>query len=178
MAGLIRIGMALLFAGPLALQLCAHASVTLAWDANSETNLAGYRVYYGPSSQSRTNTVDAGNATTVTISNLSPGVTYSFVATAYDIGGLESEPSNEVNHTVPDEPQPLSLIPHEIVIGTNGNAQLGIMGAAGATIVVEGSTNLIQWFPLATNTFTNATLRVAINLQEPRPRFFFRVAYQ
>src|ERR687892_220448 len=95
LVGLIGIGIVLLLAGPFVLALSAQESVTLAWDANSESDLAGYRIYYGQSSQSRTNRIEVVNGTTATISNLSRGLTYSFVATAYNSSGLESEPSNE-----------------------------------------------------------------------------------
>lgn len=77
------------------------ASVRLAWDANSESDLAGYISHTGtnhggpyPRSQ------DVGNVTTTTVSNLVEGVTYYFVVTAYNTSGLESEPSNEVSYTV------------------------------------------------------------------------------
>jgi chitinase len=71
--------------------------VTLAWDPNSETDLAGYRVYYGTSSGLYPNVTDVGNMTTATISNLTAGQTYYFSATAYDTQGRESGYSNEVS---------------------------------------------------------------------------------
>src|SRR5438552_5844495 len=51
-------------------QLQAGETVTLGWDPNSESDLAGYNFYYGPASRSYTNKLDLGNVTTVTISNL------------------------------------------------------------------------------------------------------------
>ena len=45
--------------------------------------------------------VDAGTNTTYIFTNLIPGKTYYFVATAYDTNGIESLPSNEVSYTVP-----------------------------------------------------------------------------
>jgi len=76
-------------------------TVTLAWSPSPSSTIAGYRVYLGPASQVYTDTVDAGNATTVTISNLIAGATYFFAVTAYDIIGLESDFSNEISYTVP-----------------------------------------------------------------------------
>lgn len=78
----------------------SQGRVTLAWDANNEPDLAGYKVYYGTHSRTYALVVDAGNVTTVGISNLQDGVTYYFAATAYNTAGLESDFSAEVSHTV------------------------------------------------------------------------------
>jgi hypothetical protein len=76
-------------------------SATLAWNApttNTDgtllTDLAGYKIYYGTSSGNYTSVIDAGNATTYTITNLSPGAYY-FAVTSYDISGIESAYSGE-----------------------------------------------------------------------------------
>ncbi|MFO1477825.1 MAG: Ig-like domain-containing protein [Verrucomicrobiota bacterium] len=79
----------------------AAQSVTLAWDASSDTNVVGYRVYYGVASRTYTNMVDVGNTTTATITNLADGTTYYFAATAYNGVGLESDYSNESAYTTP-----------------------------------------------------------------------------
>ena len=80
----------------------AHsASVTLAWDASQEEDVAGYRVYYGTTSGHYTNMIDVGLNTSGSISNLVPGQTYYFAATAYDTGGNESGFSQEIPYIVP-----------------------------------------------------------------------------
>ena len=80
----------------------AHAaSVTLAWDRSQDTDIAGYRVYYGTSSGHYTTMTSVGNNTSCTITNLEPGRTYYFVATAYDTNGHESAFSGEIPYTVP-----------------------------------------------------------------------------
>ena len=71
--------------------------VTLAWDANTEPNLAGYKIYYGTASGAYTVTIDVGNITTCTITGLQPGATYYFAATAYDSSAAQSTFSNEVS---------------------------------------------------------------------------------
>ena len=81
--------------------------VVLAWDANSEADLAGYRIYYGV--QGATNApVVAESAVSgsplVTISGLVLGETYEFYATAFNTAGLESEPSEVLTFTVPTRP--------------------------------------------------------------------------
>jgi len=75
----------------------AHpAQVSLAWDPNTEADLAGYKIYYGNYSENYQWTVDVGNQTTCTISNLLSGKKYYIAATAYDSFGNESDYSNEV----------------------------------------------------------------------------------
>lgn len=72
------------------------AQVTLQWDPNPEADLAGYRVYYGTSSGNYSRSLDVGNTTTCTVSNLQDGIPYYFAATAYDTTFAESEFSSEV----------------------------------------------------------------------------------
>jgi len=75
------------------------AQVTLAWDANSESDLAGYRVHYGTSSTSYSVHIDVNKATSYTVAGLTAGQTYYFAATAYDTSGNESGFSNMVSST-------------------------------------------------------------------------------
>ena len=88
-----------IFAALVPSSLLAASSVTLVWDPSTSTNIAGYRVYYGPASRTYTNTLTVGNATSATISNLVTGATYYFTATVYDTANLESDFSNEVGYT-------------------------------------------------------------------------------
>ena len=76
------------------------AQVTLAWDPDSVSDLAGYKIYYGSASGNYQWNVDAGNVTTHTLSDLAIGGTYYAAATAYTTNGLESSYSNEVKFTV------------------------------------------------------------------------------
>lgn len=89
----------------------AANSVTLAWNPNSETNLAGYRLYWGTATRvySGTNTVGTTIITNVVgtnvirsvqnvVSNLVVGRRYYFAVTAFTEDGLESDYSNEVDY--------------------------------------------------------------------------------
>jgi hypothetical protein len=79
--------------------LFAHASsVTLAWDANTEPELRGYKLSYGTQSACYTETIDVGNVTIKQVT-LQPG-TYYFAVKAYGEGTLESAYSNEVYATL------------------------------------------------------------------------------
>ena len=77
------------------------------WSPNAETNLAGYKIYYGTASRSYTNSVDVGNPPAVngqvnaSLSGFTGGATYYFAATAYDTDGFESDYSTEVVWTAP-----------------------------------------------------------------------------
>jgi YD repeat-containing protein len=74
------------------------ALVKLAWNANTETDLAGYKVHVGliSGAYSLLN-VDVGNVTAFTVPGLAPGAVYFFAVTAYDTSGFESGVSNEVS---------------------------------------------------------------------------------
>lgn len=74
----------------------AAQSVTLAWNANSEPDIAGYRIYCQTAAEDSSAVVDVGNPTTFTLPNLGAGIAYLFTVTAYNGALLESLPSNAV----------------------------------------------------------------------------------
>jgi len=74
------------------------AQATLAWDPNTESDLAGYRIHYGTISGSYTVHTDVHNVTTYSLTDLTVGQTYYFAVTAYDTAGNESGYSNEVSY--------------------------------------------------------------------------------
>jgi len=73
------------------------ANITLAWNASPETDIAGYKVYYGTASQNYDWVLDIGKVTTYTVTGLTSGFTYYFAVTAYDTSDLESTYSNQVS---------------------------------------------------------------------------------
>ena len=85
------------------------ADVTLAWDANTESALAGYKLYYGTSSRTYGTPITVGNVTTYTVTGLGTG-TYYFAVTAYDTSGVETTYSNEATATLsgPDTTPPVA----------------------------------------------------------------------
>ena len=72
------------------------AQVTLAWDASD--GAAGYKIYYGTTSNNYTSVVDVGTNLTYTFTDLPDGNTYYFAATAYDASHLESDYSAEISY--------------------------------------------------------------------------------
>jgi hypothetical protein len=86
----------------------AGGSATLSWtpptrntDGSSLTNLAGYRVYWGPAAGNYPNSVTLNNAglASYVVSNLAPG-TYYFVVSARNSAGTESAMSNVGSKTI------------------------------------------------------------------------------
>jgi len=86
---------------PATLLAAGTAQVKLAWDANTDPGIAGYKIHYGTTSGDYDSFIDVGNNTTCTISGLDEGTIYYFAATAYVSGGVESGYSEELAHTTP-----------------------------------------------------------------------------
>jgi len=83
----------------------AAGQVVLAWDANTEPDVSGYKLYYGTASRTYGAPITVGNVLTYTVPGLTDGLTYYFAVTAYDTFGNESGYSNEVVYTVPGVPE-------------------------------------------------------------------------
>src|SRR5512136_1446198 len=99
------------------------AQIRLAWDANSEPDLAGYKVYYGTASRSYGTPVNVGNVTTYTVTGLTTGQAYYLAVTAYDnaspanestysteVSGAATDPAQTVSITVTTNPAGLQLV--------------------------------------------------------------------
>ena len=82
--------------------------VTLAWDEPDDPTISGYRLYWGTISGAYTQSSDAGPSTQESVSDdqFAYGATYFFVARSYNVAGLESIDSNEVQWTRPALPTP------------------------------------------------------------------------
>jgi len=78
------------------------SSATLTWDPNTESDLAGYKVYRATASGAYGAPLATlqGNVTSYVAAGLQAGTTYFFVLTAYDSTGNESSMSNEVNKSI------------------------------------------------------------------------------
>ena len=123
---------------------------TVSWDANSDTDLAGYVVHYGNQSTVYTTSVDVGNETSWAFS-LPDGVSYCFAVQAYSTSGLRGQLSDEAcigpiatpwvldpGDTSSAESYPISL---QIQAGGNGLSYATTALPPGLTI--DGASGLI-----------------------------------
>jgi hypothetical protein len=86
-------------------------SAILSWNANAESDLAGYKIYYGTAARTGTDpkscglcgystSVNVGNVRTYTISSLTNNTTYYFSVSAYDTSNNESTFSSQVSKLI------------------------------------------------------------------------------
>ncbi|MBW2366792.1 MAG: fibronectin type III domain-containing protein [Deltaproteobacteria bacterium] len=121
-------------------------SVTLAWDANAESDLVGYKIYYDAGSNQsgfKGSGLDQGaspititraqldnsKSPYVTLSGVSHDQTYQFAVAAYNQGGVESGISNIIRY---DPPAPI----HTVTTAAN---PLGAISPAGPVSVEDGN---------------------------------------
>ncbi len=91
------------FLAPAVLSASAFA-VNLSWNPNPEPDITGYQLSYGTSPGVRTEILDAGLNTSISVSGLAAGTTYYFAVTATNEAGLQSAPSDEISYQEPDGP--------------------------------------------------------------------------
>lgn len=92
-------------------------SLNLSWQASA--GATGYRIHYGPSSGTYTNSIDVGNVTQTTINGLTDCANLFFAATAYNAAG-ESGYSNVVSSW------PRPVITNVTPTGAQQGAQLNL----------------------------------------------------
>lgn len=133
-------------------------TVTAAWDRNTDSNTAGYRLYYGSSSGSYATNVDVGNQISHQLT-LSPGQTYYFVVRAYNSASQLGPASNEATVTMPPPPPPPPPTAQITAsLGANSTALVSwqttnatSVTINGAAVALSGST---QYPITATTTYT------------------------
>lgn len=126
----------------------AHASgVSISWLKNTESDVAGYKVYYGTTTRNYQHSIDVGPFTSAVIDGLNGGVTYYFAVTAYDTSGYESAYSLEVQATIPVPVQPVILCSSSSLttscpVGNNASSQsFQIWNSGSGTLNYTISTN-------------------------------------
>jgi uncharacterized repeat protein (TIGR01451 family) len=119
--------------------------ISLAWNANTDPDLAGYQIAWGSSPGSHPNLIDAGNVTASTVTGLTTGNTYYFVVQAYDRARNFSGNSSEVSGVAGAAPILTLTVgesPDPVQAGADLTYTLNYAntGAAGATSVVVTDT--------------------------------------
>ena len=133
--------------------VAAAQSVTLAWNANAEADLAGYRIEYGTVSGNPTTTVDVGNVTQRQFTGLQAGTTYYFRLRAYNSSNMQSAPSPEVSYMPPSPTVPTL----SSVSPASGPSSGGTVITLGGTNFVSGATVLVNGTSATGVTFVSAT---------------------
>lgn len=114
---------------PLSSATAADASLTLAWNANSEPDIAGYRLHYGTAANPYGLMLDVAT-TSAPVSGLQNGDTYTFAVTAYNTDGVESSYSLPVSYT-PGSPR---LIPPATLANISARTRAG----SGENVLIGG----------------------------------------
>jgi Fibronectin type III domain len=135
------IGFSALLAVSLALAAPAHASqsVSIAWNAESDPNVAGYAVYLGATNGTYTSRFDVGTNTQITVSSLGEGQTYYFAVAAYDSARMEGTKSTGIPYLVP------GLVRAVFSAGPGSPMNISFPVANAHWYQVQASTNLRTW---------------------------------
>ena len=125
----------------------------LSWDPNPESEIAGYKTYYGTTSKTYDACVDVGNVSSCTISGLQEGTTYYFAVTAYNIENIESDFSEEVVYTIPigGAPGPSSMVipQQQMRIVSVDSEELTGGGSGAAENAIDGRSDTLwhtEWY--------------------------------
>ena len=136
--------------------LAAAGTIQLAWNANTESDIAGYIVEYGTVAAPYSTRKDVGNVTTWPFTTATPGTTYGFRVYAYDTSGLISSPSATVYGI------DSGIVPPSIAI--NRNALVFGVVAGGTTMtrtqtiyVTESGGGAVPWSASTTASWLQLT---------------------
>lgn len=100
--------------------------LNLAWDANTEPDLAGYRVYFGFKPGHYARRIDVGNTTKSRITLPLPARDYFIAVTAYDLEDLESSFSKEVTYSTPASEIPITTLFRTASVPEDSNVDLDL----------------------------------------------------
>lgn len=130
-------------------QVVLASGVSISWNRNLESDVAGYRVHYGTSSRDYRNTIDVGPFTSAVIDGLISGTTYYFAVTAYDMSGNESADSQEVHATIPAA----TPSTYTLTVATQGTGSGTVTTSPSGTTFPAGTTVTLFAAPDAKSTF-------------------------
>lgn len=149
-------------------------TVSLAWDANTETNLAGYKLYMGTQSRVYSSTTNIGNRTSYQVTGLTPGATYYFALSALNTLGRESGLTPEITYLVPQAPTnaPPTLNPiAAVTVGEDSGARVVALSGISAgssdvqTLTVTAASSNPSLIPQPTVSYSSPSSTGSITLQ-------------
>ncbi|QJE98581.1 fibronectin type III domain-containing protein [Luteolibacter luteus] len=138
--------------------------VSLVWNANPESNIAGYKVHFGTASGTYSQVIDVQNQTSAALPQLILGNTYYLAVSAYNADGQESPKSTEMvlSATPPAPAESTSL-----TVSGPGNGKLAwkhpksattsAVGGPAEGFAVYGSEDLVNWTLVQNVDATQAT---------------------
>lgn len=131
-------------------QLAQAAGVSISWNKNSESDVAGYKIYYGTSARNYQNMLDVGPFTAAAIDGLSSGFTYFFAVTAYDASGNESAYSQEIQAAIPVAPKSS----YTLTISKKGSGAGTVTASPAGTTFLAGTSVALTATPDSNSTFS------------------------
>jgi hypothetical protein len=159
----------------------ATPDVGLAWCPNTESDLAGYKVYFKVAGGAYGTPVDVGKVIQWTVNGLTPGQNYTFAATAYSTSRLESGKSNEITVMIPlatGPPVPPPLLAYAIVNGlTTTSATVAWVTTAdcSGTVTYGLAADQLNKYVVANNLGTTDHLAIISGLLT-RTHYFYQVS--
>jgi hypothetical protein len=139
------------------------ATVTIAWDPNSEPDITRYVVGYRTSVNGGETIVNVGLVTTWSLTTAVAGQTYYFRVYAENSAGLRSAPSNEVTTTVPTTPPPptgggLALERGRLSFGATKTGSTVTQQTPGQRLLVtQTASSPVAWTATASSSWVRVT---------------------
>lgn len=185
-----RPALALAFLTTLALPATTQAAdipappVSLAWSPNPESNIAGYKIYFGTVSGNYPTVFDAGDVTSAVLPPMILGKTYYVALRAYDRESFEGPLSAELAITA-SPPGPVAST--GFAAGASGAGALQWRYPKSAAIpadrfTIQSSEDLVLWStaggitPADAIRSDNQWLYFEVPFATDKPRQFFRVS--
>ena len=121
----------------------ATTQITLEWSANTETDLAGYKIFYREDGKeyNYADPVWESIETTCTIYDLDETTTYHFVARAFDTEGFESGNSEEVTFV----PPPIITVDTVVIMSVSYDAKKDTLSIKATSDAPADSVTLTLW---------------------------------
>ena len=173
--GHVRASAQLFLVAPvLATDTPAAESLTLGWDPSPDTNVTGYFLCWGLSSDTCTNLLDAGNATSTTVAGLDPSAVYYFTIVAYDGAGDQAPPSNMIVY-----PPGPTLNIQAAGGGAASGMVLSFQGNTGGVYSIEATLDFTNWATiLTTNCSAAGPVVIQVADMADYPMRFYRLLSQ
>jgi len=111
--------------------------LSISWNPNPESDVAGYKVSWGYSTGNYGTTVDVGNQTQYNFVPPDPTQQYHFGIQAYDSAGLQSPYSSDVVWTPTVSGPPTATTGNATVITANGATLNGTVNPMGSTVTAS-----------------------------------------